>query len=191
MAMKPKPVEAPAIGGQKKGGRTVCVACKIPTGLRLQLQHPMKRRMPTGRGSDSDYEEVLFNVFGGPSYNVFGPAIPAMGGIPDGYVMPPDIRGGYAFTSGIPADFWETWLKQNEQADYVVNGMIFAMPEVSEAKERAEEQNEIKSGLEPMGREVDEKTGMLKDRRIPKPLNASISRIAFDAERSARQSSSE
>jgi len=45
--------------------------------------------------------------------------------------------------------------------------------------------------LEPMGREVDEKTGMLKDRRIPKPLNASISRIAFDADRSARQTPSE
>lgn len=185
-----KPVEAPAIP-VKKTSRTVCVACKIPIGLKLQLQHPMKRRMPTGRGSDNDHEEIIFNVFGGKSYNVFGPSIPAMGGVPDGYIMPPDIRGGYAFTPGIPADFWEQWLEQNKEADFVLNEMIFALPEIASAKAKAEEQEEVKSGLEPLSRVLDEKTGMLKDRRIPKPLNANVGRIAFDAERSARQQSSE
>ena len=183
-------IEAPAVPA-KKTSRTVCVACKIPQGLALQLQTPMKRRTPKGLGSDNDYEEVLYNVKGGQTYNVFGPAIPAMGGVPDGYIMPPDIKGGYAFTPGIPADFWEKWLHQNEQADYVTNHMIFALPEVASAKAKAVEQEEIKSGLEPMSRERDPQTGMLKDRRIPKPLNANVGRVAFDETRSAQQSSSE
>jgi hypothetical protein len=105
--------------------------------------------------------------------------------------MPPDIKGGYAFTPNIPADFWEEWLEQNELADYVVNHMIFALPEVASTKARAVEHEDERSGLEPLSRGVDEKTGMLKDRRIPKPLNANVGRIAFDQERSARQSSSE
>jgi hypothetical protein len=147
---------------------------------------------PTGKGDTPDaYRLEKRNVFGGPAHHVFGPAIPAHGGIPDGYVMPPDIKGGYAFTPGIPADFWETWVEQNKRADYVVNEMIFAMPDMSEAKKKAVERAELKSGLEPMGREIDEKTGMLKDRRIPRPLNANVGRIAFDAERSGRQSTDE
>jgi hypothetical protein len=192
MAKKPAaPIEAPAIVNVPKNGRTVCVACKVPQGIRLQLQHPMKRRMPKGLGGDNDYEETMFNVFGGQIYNCFGPAIPAMGGVPDGYVMPPDIKGGYAFTPGIPVDFWEQWLKQNAQADYVLNHMVFALPAMADAKIKAVSHEAEKSGLEPVSREIDEKTGMLKDRRVPKPINQSLSRIMFDQERSARQQSSE
>ena len=179
---------SPAIKGAKRHSRTVTVACKIPNGLRLQLQHPQKRRMPTGHGGGSDvYEEITHNVFGGPSYNVFGPSIPAMGGVPDGYQMPPDIKGGYAFTPGIPSDFWEQWLEQNKQAPYVENNMIFACPETASAKAQANEKTEVKSGLEPLSRQVDDRTGMLKDRRIPKPLNGSVGRLAFDADRSASE----
>lgn len=171
----------------KKSG-TVTVMCKIPQGLRLQLQHKMMRRIPTGRGSDNDYDKVEVNVFGGPAYYVFGPAVPAMGGVPDGYLLPKALEGGYAKTDGIPADFWREWLEQNELADYVVNRMIFAYDDAS-AKSAARERGELKSGLEPLSREVDAK-GQLMDRRVPKPLTGSVARIGFDADRDAERRAS-
>ena len=168
----------------KKSG-TVTVACKIPQGLRLQLQHKMNRRIPTGRGSDNDYDITEVNVFGGPVYYVFGPSMPAMGGVPDGYLLPKALEGGYALTDGIPADFWATWLEQNELAEYVTNRMIFAYDGAS-AKSAAREFKDQKSGLEPLSRDLDAK-GQLTDRRIPKPLTGSVARIGFDVDRATER----
>jgi hypothetical protein len=178
---------SPAIKGAKRHSRTVTVACKVDIGLKLQLQRPMTRQEAVHNGVANEHRETPYMVFHGDSYNVFGPRIPAHGGIPDGYQMPPEIRGGYALTPGIPSDFWEQWLEQNKLAPYVTNGMIFACPDISSAKAKANEQTEIKSGLEPLSRQVDERTGQLKDRRIPKPLNGSVGRVAFDADRSASE----
>lgn len=163
---------------------TVTVACKIPQGVRLQLQAPMKRRVPTGRGLENDYEVVDFMVFVGTPYYVFGPSMPA-GGTPDGYLTPQQIEGGYALTRGIPADFWRQWLEQNKLADYVTNKMIFAY-DAKSAKAAAREHHEVKSGLEPISRDTG-KEGVLKDRRVPKSLNGNIARIAFDADRTAER----
>jgi hypothetical protein len=184
-------IEAPTIlevEKPKKSG-TVTVACKIPSGLVLQLQHKMKRPMPTGRGFENDFQMIDVNVFGGPRYNIFGPAIPAMGGVPDGYIMPKMIEGGYALTEGIPADFWGTWLEQNEKADYVIGKMIFAYQGNDNAKAAAREGEKRTSGLEPLSREVNAK-GQMVDRRIPKPLTSSLGRIAFDSERDAERKGS-
>lgn len=181
-------IGAPLIRGAEKAKKsgTVTVACKIPQGLRLQLQHPMNRIVPTGRGSTDDYEKVTFNVFGGPVYHVFGPSMPAMGGVPDGYILPKNVEGGYALTPGIPADFWAQWLEQNKMADYVTSQMIFAHDDAS-SKDKAQDLEELKSGLEPLSREID-KAGRLKDSRVPKPMNGSVSRVSFDADRDAARS---
>lgn len=182
-----KEVGAPMILGAEEAPRagTVTVACKVPQGFKLQLQHPMKRRVPTGRGHENDYDEIDVMVYGGPAYYVFGPSMPAMGGRPDNYILPQGLEGGYALTQGIPADFWEKWQEQHKLADYVVNKMIFALDPAS-TKAKARELAETKSGLEPISREVDAK-GQLKDRRVPKPLTGSLARIAFDAERDGQR----
>lgn len=164
----------------KKSG-TVTVACKIPCGLRLQLQHEQKTRVPTGRGGEMAWDTQM--VFGGQAIHVFGPSIPA--GHVDNYIMPKMIEGGYALTPGIPASFWEMWLEQNQLADYVVNNMIFAYDGAS-AKAAAREKDELKSGLEPLSRDVDAK-GRMKDRRVPKPATGSVARIGYDAERDAER----
>jgi hypothetical protein len=181
------PVAAPLIRGAEKPKKSgsVTVACKIPQGLKLQLQHKISRPMPAGRGGDNDYVMTDVNVFGGPAYHVFGPSMPAMGGIPDGYILPPALEGGFAFTPGIPADFWEKWLEQNRLADYVLNRMIFALDPAG-AKAKATELKAEKSGLEPLSREIDAK-GQLKDRRVPKPVTGNVGRIAYDAERDAER----
>lgn len=183
-------VEAPAIAEierRPKLSGTVTVACKIPQGLRLILQEKMSRRMPTGRGSDADYKLEEFNVPTGKPYYVFGPSMPAQGGQPDGYILPHALEGGYALTSGIPADFWAEWLKQNAEADYVKNHMIFAY-DASSTRDKARERAELKSGIEPVSREVNAQ-GMLKDRRVPKPITGNVARIGFDADRSAERGS--
>lgn len=178
-------IEAPhirAIDTPKQSG-TVTVACKIPQGLVLQLQHKMKRRIPTGRGQENDYQDIEVMVYGGPRYHVFGPSVPAMGGVPGGYILPKEIEGGYALTDGIPAAFWATWKEQHELADYVTSGMIFAYEHAS-AKSAAREQGERLSGLEPL--HLDAK-GELKDRRSPKSLSGAIARITSDADRQAER----
>jgi hypothetical protein len=171
-----------------KHSGTVTVACKIPMGLQLQLQHPTEQFVPTGRGIANDYQKITVMVFGGPKIHVFGPSIPAQGGVPEGYILPPGIEGDYALTPGIPADFWSEWLEQNKKADYVTSKMIFAFDAAS-TKAAAREHAELKSGLEPLSRARD-KEGRMLDRRIPKPINGSVGRIAYDAERTAQQTTS-
>ena len=177
-------VQAPAVSGveHRKHSATVTVGCKIPNGLRLQLQHKMERPMPTGRGMENDFQMVGVNVFGGPVHVIDGPAIPAMGGVPDGYRMP-RVEAGVALTE-VPRDFFEEWLHQNAKADFVINGMVFAYGDAQNVKAKAREEESRMSGLEPLSRHVDDK-GRLTDRRVPKPITSSVGRIAFDSERDA------
>lgn len=184
----PPSIEAPSIAGietRTQHAGSVTVACKIPQGLVLQLQHPMSRRVPTGRGAEDDYAVIEVMVFGGKRYHVFGPAMPAQVG-PD-YILPHAVEGGYALTRGIPADFWRQWLEQNKLADYVVNKMIFAM-DAESSQSKAREHGELKSGLEPLSQETGA-NGVLKDRRVPKSINTNVSRVAYDAERDAERGS--
>lgn len=174
---------APVRTERNHSSRFVTVCCKIPTGLQLQLQRKTKRLIPKGLGGPNEYVEMEAWEKYGTIYNVFGPAVPAMGGVPDGYVMPHKIDSGYAFTRGVvPVEFWEEWLEQNKEADYVKNHMIFADREDASAKADAREHEKKLSGLEPLDRHTDNK-GRMIDRRIPKPLNASLARIAPDNER--------
>jgi len=166
-----------------KSSGMVTVACKIPMGLKLQLQHKQPIKIPSGRGGEYIVDEQY--VFGGKEYYVFGPSMPAMGGVPSGYLLPQKLEGGFALTPNIPAAFWEQWLEQNRLADFVTSKMIFAYDD-SSAVDAAQEHAELKSGLEPISPEVDAK-GRLKDRRVPKPLNGAVGRVSYDEERAAQQ----
>ena len=155
---------------------TVCVACKIPTGLQLQLQTPVPKFVDTKDG----LEKVVFNVKGGKVYHVHGPAYPVQP--PKGYPRPPVMAGGYAMTPGIPTKFWNDWLEQNKLADYVIapdgaeHGMIFAYPTMEEAMAAAKEQERLLSGLEPLSTDVD-KDGRLTDPRVPRPIGTGIQKL--------------
>src|SRR5579859_2600940 len=98
-------VAAPALKKTiESSSETVVVACKIPTGLVLQLQREVtrvedSRDGPIGRKYWQKY---------GPSYTVNGPAYP-VGTVPKGFPRQPQIEGGYALTRGIPKKFWDEW----------------------------------------------------------------------------------
>jgi hypothetical protein len=175
-AATPAPPAAPNTKPIAATGRTVTVACKIASGLALQLQTQQPRIVDTPKGP----EKVMFWVKAGKVYYVHGPAYPTSP--PPGYPPAPLIVGGYALTPGIPADFWEQWLEQNKLADYVLppegaeHGMIYAMPSMEDAVAVAKEQSTLLSGMEPLSQDKD-KDGRLIDPRVPRPLGHGMTKI--------------
>lgn len=178
--MTAKAVQKQQERAEQSNARFVVVACKIPNGLALQLQRPFEKFEDTRDGP----QKRSYNVFYGKRYLVRGPAYP-VGTLPKGFAQykpTPNIEGGYALTRGIPKDFWEQWLKQNEQADYVIppdgaeHGMIFAYDDLDDVAAAAREQEELRSGLEPISTDED-KEGRLTDPRVPKPLTSSLSSV--------------
>lgn len=165
---------------ESSNARTVVVACKIPNGLTLQLQRPFEKFEDTRDGP----QKRTYNVFYGRRYVVRGPAYP-VGTLPKGFAQAkpfPMLEGGYALTRGIPRDFWQQWLEQNKEADYVVppegasHGMIFAYDDLGDAAAAAREQETLLSGMEPISTDEDAQ-GRLTDRRVPKPLTGSLSGV--------------
>ena len=156
--------------------RTVVVACKIPNGLRLQLQKETKVREP--KADRSGYELSTYMTPTGKPIFVEGPAYP-VGTLPKGFPRRPEIEGGYALTFGVPREFWDEWLRQNEKASYVETNMIFACASREDAQAKGREMEKLLSGLEPMSTDVD-KDGRLTDPRAPKPLNSMLSKVGTE-----------
>lgn len=157
--------------------RTVTVACKLLTGIQLQLQRKQPR-IVAGRDGD---EMVDYNVKTGKIFHIWGPELPR-GGLPEGFT-PPMIVGGYALTPNIPASFWNDWVEQNKRAEYFTppdgaeHGFIYAYPTTASARDAAKEQKSLRTGLEPLSTDKD-KDGKLTDPRLPRPLNSNMQPLA-------------
>ena len=87
-----------------------------------------------------------------------------------------DQNGGYALTPGVPADFWNEWLKQNAETEMVLNGMIKAQHDLESLAADAAEHADRDSGLGPLNPEMDAKGNPL-DRRAPKPASLSVAPV--------------
>lgn len=122
---------------------TVTVACKLPHGFKMRLF----------RAEDVDRE-----MFGG-GYRTFkeyrtipdSPSYTLNGFARDIKVSPEHtIVAGFGLTHGIPKDFYEEWMRQNKDARFVKEGLIFAY--ASEAKTIAEsrEKASLRCGMEPL-----------------------------------------
>jgi hypothetical protein len=171
----PRAPEAPAVQPARKAPRTVTVACKFPGGMRLQLSRPEQRFEPIMGGGTREY--TVYIPTGRPWF-VSGPAYP-VGVVPKGFPKAPEVEGGMALTHGIPADFWEQWIEQHKRAEYVVSGIIFALPNAEDAAIKAREHEKELCGLEPLSLDEDEK-GKLKDPRVPKPINLAVAKLATE-----------
>ncbi len=111
---------SPAVTGQKKTGKTVTVACKMPRGVILQLSRMMPMRIPIMAGG---FQETMVAQKVGDQVRVKGFAVPF------GKAPRYSIIGDFALTPGIDAAFWEAWKEQNKHLDMVVNGLIWAHSE--------------------------------------------------------------
>lgn len=123
---------------------TVTIACKLPHGLRLRLHDWAKGSEPVMGGGTREFKiavplngpEVVINGFSHPQN-----AAPSA-----------QMVGGFALTPNVDKDFWDKWLSQNKDADYVKNHLIFAHEKSNSAEAEAKEKKDIKSGLERLDR---------------------------------------
>jgi hypothetical protein len=123
---------------------TLTVACKIPTGLTLQLFRMEEHVEPLfGGGQKKVMRAVRTHE---PPVTIKGPARYA------GKDLPHDIKGGCGLTYGVDADFFNRWLEQNKDEPYVKNGMIFAQAsgKPTEIDAQINDHIKLRSGLEPL-----------------------------------------
>lgn len=57
---------------------------------------------------------------------------------------------GFGITEHVPKAFFEQWLADHPELPAVKNGLIFAHRHKTSVEAQAEEQSELKSGLDPM-----------------------------------------
>lgn len=119
----------------------VCVGCKIPNGIILQLSHRESQREPVMGGGHRDVDIWRKT---GDKYTVRGPSIP-LGTVPR-FIM----AGGYAITSGIPEDFWNEWVKQNADSEIVRNKLIIGYPQLDYLQDECLDNEKRVTGLEPI-----------------------------------------
>lgn len=118
---------------------SVLVGCRFPAGLVLRLYemvdqqevmpggrtHTVKLSQPTGR-------EVRLNGYADPEK-----------------IIAVDPKGKYGVTE-VPADFWEQWLKDNQNGDLVKNQVVFAKSNKEDLKALGKEIASEKNGFEPI-----------------------------------------
>ena len=108
---------------------TVVVACKITNGLILRLFE----MADTPEVHPNGFRTIQKARQKGDPVKIAGYAHDIM------HVPKAPISGGYALTTGVDADFWEEWLDQNRDADYVRNGLIFAHEKSADVRAQAKE----------------------------------------------------
>lgn len=164
---------APAVHVERFSRPYVVVGCKIDiAGLELQLCREERRMEDTQTGA----REVRVFAKDGAKYWVNGTAYPR-GTPPPGFPEKPDMREGYALTRDIPTEFWRAWVQQNAKTHFVTTGMIVAFDDDASVRDFAREHRDIQSGLQPVMPD--------NDKRIPRPLNAAVSRPVTETSRVA------
>lgn len=163
---KPAASDTPAVS-VKESAATVCVACKIPNGIWARVFRKETIHEPVYGGG---VRETTRAVQVGDPVLFKGPAAP-FGKMPNA-----PIEEGFALTHGVPASFWNQWLEDNKDSDFVKNGLIFAHEEGASISTMARENASRLSGLEPLNPEtklVDGKQVQV-DKRFPKPANPNL-----------------
>lgn len=149
MTKRKTPLTAAAAAAMPTGAQTdvpgprsrnsVTVACKLPHGLILRLFKQIDIRVPV-LGGGFQNEKRAQQI--GESVTIKGNASP------QGLSPEHKVVGGYGLTSGVDAEFFREWLKQNEDSDAVRNGLIFANEKAEHVTGQAKEQRALRSGLE-------------------------------------------
>jgi hypothetical protein len=132
----------------QQSAKFVTVGLKHPTGIILHVDRLEKHSVPV--------------VGGGVREETRAVALPEkikLNGSARDLTKPQVIvtAGGYALTPNVPADFFREWMKQNEKSDLVVNNLIYAEERLDFAEKRGKEQRGVKSGLQPLNPDKDDR----------------------------------
>lgn len=164
-------VETPAAKAERSGEK-VTVACRVPNGLRLRLfRFEEASELVLGGGTRTYQRSIPITKGDKPlEVVVHGPSIP-MGFAPSYLIV-----GGYALTPNIDKDFFEAWMEQNRNTDLVRNKMIFCQEHTQDAQAQAQEQKDVRSGMEPMDMSMTTRNGrqVVKDQRMPRPTSSAL-----------------
>lgn len=146
---KTQPVAQPSSGkpeaatvNSSTGSKTVTVASKLPFDMIMRVYDKKTVHEPIMGGGVREYQKFVRRQ-GAKSYLITGNSFPQNQG--PGQVQ---IADGYAITNDIPKDFWDEWLEQHKEADFIVNGMIFAHSERASTFSQAREMADVKTNLE-------------------------------------------
>lgn len=124
---------------------TVTVACALPHGFRMQLQHEVT--IPAPSREDPTRKEKISRFFGEPVI-INGPAPNRdQKRVMDGNAVP--TTGGYALTFGVSKDLWDKWKTQMEDWEPLVKGQVFAHENSQKTKDEARAGQFGPSGFEP------------------------------------------
>ena len=138
-ALDDNDVRRPLPSKQMKATRTVYVACKLPSGLRLQTDTMCKvnEAIPGGfRTVDQAVpDEGLFEAR--------GISLPA--GHSAAYIV-----HGFAITPGCPAELWEKWYETRSHLQVVKNNLVMAHEDRNWLVSWCKSHRDQKSGLEPV-----------------------------------------
>lgn len=120
---------------------TVTVGCKLPNGLKLRVHGFVERHEQVMGGGTRLVKQAVQQ---GQTFTLNGFARDVL--------KAPEhpIRGGYALTYGVDAEFMATWMKQNESHPAVANKLIIVHEKASMIEGQAKEQAKVRSGLEPV-----------------------------------------
>ena len=125
---------------KSSGDDTVTVACKLPKGLILRV-FDMEDMEEATTGGSRRFKKA----------RQVGPAIPIKGfALPFGAMPNFQMEGGFALTPGVPREFFEKWLRDNHDQDFVKKGLVFAHVQHDKVVGRAKENAKLKSGMEPV-----------------------------------------
>ena len=107
---------------------TVTVACKLPNGIVLDIRDEVGVTL----------KAVTLN---GSRHRVRPDGMP---------IFAWEVHGGYGLTPNVDQEFWDEWSKSNATYGPFKQGLIFALPKLDSAISKAREQEELKTGLEPL-----------------------------------------
>jgi hypothetical protein len=152
----PPPVPTPAtpVSRPTRTGDTVCVACKLPSGIILRIfvwetyaeprrdgtvNREARRAIPVP-GVEPFVIKGVWAASAGQGYNANNGAVADL------------LPGGYAITDGVPKDIWDKWLDQNKASRLVVNHIIFAHKDRPSLIQEVRKHSAILCGMEPLDR---------------------------------------
>lgn len=117
-----------------RGDKFVIVACKMPNGVVLNFNRYERMNETT-----ADIRKIVDRrtiTLKGWAHKVGEPP-------------PVLIEGGYALTSGVPADLWDEWAKTHADSPLLEDRLIFAAPTSDRALKQAREQASVPKQFSP------------------------------------------
>jgi hypothetical protein len=132
--------------------RLFTVACKLPQGIKIRAYQERTEQQPVMGGG---VREVTVWRPVGKYIRIKGPNVPLQ------FRALVETVGGYALTSGVPADVFEQFMEHNKDSDFVKNDMIYGHEQRGRVVAWAREREGLKTGFEALDVTMKSKEGRM------------------------------